>query len=180
MGAVVHTPVVTYEDYVNGDKKGNYHAVVLRALHELGLVTGRFGEMLEDTKGMPILIKTLTGKTITLNCQPSEKIEHLKEKIYRIDDMLPPKDQRLIFESKQLEDGRTLSEYNIQHESTLHLVLRLRGGGEPIHYIPDGLLSPKFDFDFTNVVDAKVFLRGSMTYKRPCGWNRYALNVFGR
>lgn len=76
---------------------------------------------------MQIFVKTLHGKVITLDIEPSDTIASLKSKV-QDKEGIPPNQQRLIFAGKELDDNNILSDYSIQKDSTIHLVLQLKGG----------------------------------------------------
>lgn len=103
---------------------------------------------------MRIFVKTLTGKTIDVDVQPTDSIKKLKEIIY-YKEGIPEDQQRMIFGEKQLEDSCMIFDYNIQRESTLHLVLRLRGQGDMIanhiastNFLEKTPILPKHSFEF--------------------------------
>jgi len=166
---------LTFENYANISFSAGQPEVYLNNKKNQYKTTENLNYLTK--KNICLFVKTLNGKTLTIDIDYNDTVLNLKRKIYDKEGIHLDK-QRLIFDGIQLDDDRKISDYNIVKESTLHLVLRLKGGGWTEYHLPDNFFDPKYDYDFTNVNDkGKTFMRGGLEYKRPCGWKRHALKV---
>jgi len=122
-----------------------------------------------------IFIKTLHDGIIECDIKKNPSIEEIKTRIHELLGVEPEK-QRLVYSGKQLEEGKTLSQYVTTPEPTLHLVARLNDT-KPVVLDPASL-DPIQNYDFTHINDGdKQHIRGGERYVRPCGFKRFALNI---
>ncbi|KAH7716645.1 polyubiquitin 11-like protein [Aphelenchoides avenae] len=127
-----------------------------------------------------LTVETLTGAIHEFASDRLDTIERVKA-LLQDKEGTPPDQQRLIFAGRQLEDSRTLTEYNIDTGFTLHLVYRLRGGGGRFYFANPEYFDRGFNFDFSKIkVDDAIYYRGGKRYQRPLGAKRHAIRVLGQ
>ena len=133
-------------------------------------------------KTIDLFVILPSGGTITIEIESTHSlVTNIKYKIKeRVG--IAVTEQVLHFGGHLLEDGKSLNEYRIKANSTIHLSVKGRGGSKkPLFFIDSTYLNPCWDFDFTNISDgSQQFTRGGYPYYRPCGWNRIAIKVLGK
>jgi len=149
---------------VSGSMHG--HRPVIRNIHSaLGPTkAGSIAPLLKFRGGetSQIQIKTLSGKTVTIDVEEGDTVADVKAKI-QDKEGIPPKEQRLIFGGKQLDDRKTLTDYDIKEASTIHLVLRLRGGPA----VADAVEEKKTGISFPRKQEGGTLTKLGVRYKGP-------------
>ena len=186
--ATLSSSVVAYSQHERekGKGEGSFKALGIETLFNISHLVGPVGDVRPklpssvSTSSFPIYVKSLTGKVITIQTASHQYVVDIRKAILDVEGV-PPEQQRLIFDGKQLEDSQRVYEVGIEPYATIYMVIRIYGGGYPTYYIDDSLLDPKFDYDFSSKEDyGTLFYRGGKRYYRPYGWKRYALGVLGR
>jgi hypothetical protein len=178
LSAVTNNTVVTHGDNFK-EKVGN-----CINYNDKSFLVG--GQVYTSPRDGDIYVETLSGGTVSLYVDFNDTLDQIKVRIPSgLSGDISPDQTRFAFADKQLEDGRTLTDYNIQEDSTLRLVLKLRDGVSSDEimalHLQSNHFAPSHDRDFTDVNDnGKTFMRGNFEYKRPCGWKRFAINVLDK
>ena len=179
-----NTTILTYEDYQERKRRDPSSAegslaLDIEQLLRFSQMCGTIGDH-SSAGTMRVHIKMLTGKTMEVEVPVDATVAHLKGAI-EDKEHFPVEQQRLVFSSSPLENDKTLEYYEIHSESTVLLILTLKGGVSPLYYIDTSLLDPSYDYDFTGRRDDGTrLMRGGYRFYRPYGWKKIALKVLNR
>ena len=179
-----NTTILTYENYqekLRHDPSGaeSSQALNIEQLLRFSQMCGTVGDHAAD-RTMRVHVKMLTGKTMEIEVPVDATVGHLKAAI-EDKEHFPVEQQRLVHLSSPLENDKTLEYYEIHSESTVMLIITLKGGNSPLYYIDTSLLDPGYDYDFTGRKDDGTrLMRGGYQFYRPYGWKKIALKVLNR
>ena len=170
-------------EYEPGEIQGVYQSNIESMITDQSTSDTKASRRVQRTaKTIDLFVILPSGKTITIEMESTHSlVTNIKYKIKeRVG--IAVTEQVLHFGGHLLEDGKSLNEYKIKANSTIHLSVKGRGGAKKrLFYIDSKYLDPQWDYDFTNISDgSQQFTRGGYPYYRPCGWNRIAIKVLGK
>ena len=141
-----------------GEEDAYFQALGIEILFSISHLVGAVGDVRPklprsiETSSFPIIVQTLTGKSITLSTANNQLVIDLKEAILEAEGV-QPRVQRLIYRGKQLDDMQQVYELGLEPYATIYMVMKIPGGGCPTYYIDDSQLDPTFDYDFSSKED---------------------------
>ena len=196
-GSLVNIPVYTNQEYQALQRRDpsvaeDAQKLDLAKMYEHTHIWGKLGEERghggargrgragDESEQIQVFAKTLTGETREVTVPKGATCADLEREIESSTDM-PAQQMRLVYAQQTLETTRDLGDYSLVNHATIHILMLLPDGEQPLYYMDDSMLDPNYDYDFRRVQDgAKRFYRGGQLYTRPCGWDRKALKVLGR